>query len=234
MLFTRNFYRATAVCSVISAVTTLLLIFPPKFYGPVTSLELRIAVIENPLYQLRAWAYLLHPFMVMTAALGVATALRRIAAGTVIPGLLCFILWGFTEAAQQTLTLTAFHRWAVAYRTADMVARDTLRAQIAVYDALWDSMFLFLLIGFLIGNVLYGIATHHGHGLTRIISWLYFAAAFLTLTILSGEFHGPTLPEIISAWLYPLLQPAARFLIGVWLWRVGNANREPSSSGQLS
>ena len=233
MLFTRNFYHATAVCSCISAATTLLLIFPPKFYGPVTSLGLRIELVDHPLYQLRAWAYLLHPFMVMTAAVGVAAALRRTAAGTVVPGLLGFLLWGFTEAAQQTLTLTAFHRWAEAYRTADMAARETLRTQIAVYDALWDSMFLLLLLGFLVGNVLYGIATLHGRGLTRTISWLYFAAAFLTLTILSGELRGPTLPDIISEWLYPLLQPAARFLIGVWLWRVSDTDREPSLTGQV-
>jgi hypothetical protein len=231
MRFTRNFYRATAVCSVISSATTLLLIFLPKFYGPVTSLEVRIEVVEHPLYQLRAWAYLLHPFMVMAAALGVAAALRRTAAGLVVPGLLGFLLWGFTEAAQQTLTLTAFHRWAADYRTADMALRETLRTKIAVYDALWDSMFLLVLLGFLAGNVLYGIATLHERGLTRTISWLYFAAAFLTLTILSGELRGPTLPDIVSAWLYPLLQPAARFLIGVWLWRVSDTDREPSPSG---
>jgi hypothetical protein len=234
MSFSRNFYRATAVCSFISAATTLLLIFPPKFYGPLTSLELRIEVVEHPLYQLRAWAYLLHPFMVMAAALGVAAALRRTAAGVVVPGLLGFLLWGFTEAAQQTLTVTAFHRWAGAYRTADMAARETLRTQIAVYDALWDSMFLLLPFGFLVANVLYGIATLRGRGLTRTISWLYFAAAFLTLTIISAELRGPTLPDVVSAWLYPLLQPAARFLIGVWLWRVSDTDREPSPSGQVS
>ena len=40
-----------------------------------------------------------------------------------------------------------------------------------------------------------------------------------------------TLPDVVSAWLYPLLQPAARFLIGVWLWRVSDTDREPSLSG---
>ena len=234
MSFSRNFYRATAVCSFISAVTTLLLIFLPKFYGPLTSLELRVEAVEHPLYQLRAWAYLLHPFMVMAAALGVAAALRRTAASVAVPGLLGFLLWGFTEAAQQTLTLTAFHRWAAAYPTADMEVRETLRTQIAVYDALWDSMFLLLLFGFLFANILSGIATLHGNGLTRTISWLYFAAAFLTLTILSGELRGPTLPDIVSAWLYPLLQPPARFLVGVWLWRVSEADRVPSLGREQS
>jgi hypothetical protein len=227
MRFTQNFYRATAVCSFISAATTLLLIFLPKFYGPLTSLELRIQVVQHPLYQLRAWAYLLHPFMVMAAALGVAAALRRTAPGTVVPGLLGFLLWGFTEAAQQALTLTAFHRWAAAYRMADLAGRETLRTQIGVYDALWDSMFLLLLFGFLLANIFYGIATLHGRGLTRTISWLYFAAAFLTLTILSGELRGPTLPDVVSAWFYPLLQPVARFLVGVWLWRVSDTDSRP-------
>ncbi len=230
MSFNRKFYRAAAVCSMISAVTTLLLIFLPKFYGPTPSLEARIEVVQHPLYQLRAWAYLLHPFMVMTAALGVAVALRRTKAGIVVPGLLGFLFWGFTEAAQQALTLTVFHRWAGAWRTADTAAREALRSQIATYDALWDAMFLLLLLGFLVGNVLYGIATVRGTALTRTLSWLYFAAAFLTLTIISGELRGPTLPPLVEAWLYPLMQPAARFLIGMWLWRIEDPESPTSGS----
>ncbi|HEV3409588.1 MAG TPA: hypothetical protein VG095_04805, partial [Chthoniobacterales bacterium] len=219
MRFTPSFYRAAAVCSVLSAITTLLLIFLPKFYGPATSFEHRLALVHHPLFQLRAWAYLLHPFLVMTAALGVAAALRRIAANTVVPGFLGFLLWGFTEAAQQTLTLTVFRRWAVQFAAADAATRETLRNNIGIYDAIWDAMFLLLLFGFLAANILYALATLRGVGLTRVLSFFYFGAAFLTLIGISAELQGPTLPPLLSTWLYPLLQPAARVLIGVWLWR---------------
>lgn len=157
----------------------------------------------------------------LAAALGVAAALRR-RAGLIVPGFLGFVLWAFTEAAQQTLTLTSFHRWARAWPAADAATRETLRAQIATYDALWDAMFLLLLVGFLFGNVLYGLACLRELGLTRVLGYFYFGAAFLTLAGISGEVGGPTLPPFASTWLYPLLQPAARLLIGVWLWRASD------------
>jgi hypothetical protein len=83
-------------------------------------------------------------------------------------------------------------------------------------------MFLLLLVAFFAGNILYGIATIRERGLTRVLGFFYFAAAFITLDIISGELHGPTLPAAVGFWLYPLLQPAARFLIGVWLWRAND------------
>lgn len=203
MRFSRQFYRCAAVCSVGSAGTTLLLIFLPKFYGPATSFEHRLELIDHPLYQLRAWAYLLHPFMVLTASLGVAAALRRSASGAAVSGLLAFVLWGFTEAAQQALTLTAFHRCAAAYRTAEGAARETLRMQIATYDAVGDAMFLLLLLAFLAAKVLYGIATVRGRGLTRTLAVFYFGAAFLTSISISGELGGPTPPAFVTACSIP-------------------------------
>ncbi len=223
MRFTPTFYKTAAICSFASAITTLMLIFLPRFYGPATSFEDRLELAQHPLYQLRAWAYLLHPFLVLTAALGVAAGLRRSAPAAALAGSLGFVLWAFTEAAQQTLTLTAFRRWAAEYGTADAATRETLRSHIAIYDAVWDAMFLLLLIGFLAGNILYAIATARGAGLTRALSFFYVGAAFLTLAGISGELGGPTLPPVLSTWLYPLLQPAARATIGIWLWSASSA-----------
>lgn len=217
--FTPAFYRAAAICSFVSAVTTLMLIFLPDLYGPAPTLEARFARTENPWYLLRAWAYLVHPFFVVGAALGVAMALRHTRAGLAVAGFLGFLLWGFTEASQQTLTLVAFHRWAEAFPNADETARAMLQAQVSTYDALWDAMYLLLIIAFLIGNLFYGIAMWRGRGLTKALSLFFFAAATLTLMIISGELGGPVLPAPIGRWLYPLIQPAARVAIGVWLWR---------------
>lgn len=223
MRFSPTFYRTAAICSFASVVTTLMLIFLPRFYGPATSFEHRLELVQHPLWQLRAWAYLIHPFLVLGAALGVAAALRRVATGAAASGLVGFMLWAFTEAAQQTLTLVAFRRWAAEYRAADATVRETLRAQIGVYDAVWDAMYLLLLIAFLAGNVLYALATVRGRGLTCVLSFFYVGAALLTLAIISGELGGPTVPPVLGAWLYPALQPAARATIGLWLWRASSA-----------
>jgi hypothetical protein len=39
----------------------------------------------------------------------------------------------------------------------------------------------------------------------------------ITLVLLVPEFGGPVIGGF--AWLYPLVQPAARALVAVWLWR---------------
>jgi hypothetical protein len=223
MTFSPAFYRTAAVCSMLSAVTTLLLIALPGLHGVGPSIEARVALLDDPRYVLRAWAYLLHPFLVLGAAMGVAAALRMTAAGAALAGLLGFALWAFTEAAQQTLTLTAFHRWAAAYPTAEESVRMVLRIQIETFYVIWDAMFLLLLLAFLAGNVLFGLAMWPQRGLTRLVGGCFFAAAILTAFGISSELGGPVVPSPVDAWLYPLIQPAARTIIGIWLWRRASA-----------
>ena len=226
MTFSRRFYRAAAICSALSVITTLMLIFLPRVYGPVQGFEARMAVVDHPAYVLRSWAYLFHPLIVLVAALGIAAARRRIASASAVLGFLGFLLWSFTEAAQQALTLRTFDQWRAAWPTADESTRALLRTQIATYDAFWDAMYFLILIGFFLGNTLLGMAMWHGResarGLTRVVSLFLFAAALLTLTLLSGELKGPVLPGPLGFWVYPALQPLGRLLIAVWLWNASD------------
>lgn len=218
--FSPRFYRTAAVCSWLSVVTTLMLIFLPEWYAPASSFDARMARVHEPAYVLRSWAYLVHPFLVVMAALGVALRLRRTAASWVVPGMLCFLLWGSTEAAQQTLTLAAFDTWRTAYLAGDPAVRATMELRTALYDDLWDAMYVLLLIGFLLGNGLYAAATLPIPGLTRLLGVFYALAALLTFSLLLPEFGAPALPESLGSWLYPAVQPLARATIGGWLWLV--------------
>ena len=219
MTFSPSFYRTAALCSWLSAVTTLLLIFLPSWYLPAEGFEGRMARVHDPAYVLRSWVYLLHPFLVLMAALGVAMRMRRVAPGPVLVGSLGFLLWAFTEAAQQTLTLFAFDRWRAAYPLADEALKTQMRAQVAIYDGLWDALFVLLLLGFAIGNLLFGVALLRQGGFTRLVGGFFLAAFLLTLSILAGEVFGLSLPGPLNAWAYPAIQPLGRLLIGVWLWR---------------
>ena len=96
MQFGMKFYRAAAVCSVLSAVTTLLLIFLPDFFAPGDGYEARMARVHDPAYQLRSWVYFVHPFITMMAALAVAMRIRNFRPALAMVGLIAFILWGFT------------------------------------------------------------------------------------------------------------------------------------------
>jgi hypothetical protein len=219
MRFTSSFYRFAAICSFASAITTLGLIFLPGLLAPADDFAARMARVNDPVYQVYAWVYLVHPFLVVAAALAVSMRLRREAASLVIPGLLAFVLWGATEAGQQVLTHMAFNPWRLAWLAGDPVVRATMELRTAMYDGVWNAMYFLLLIGFFIANLLYAVALLRKRGLSRVVGALYAAAAALTLQILIVEVGGgQLLPDTVEFWVYPLIQPLARTLIGVWLW----------------
>jgi hypothetical protein len=219
MQLSARFYRIAAICSIVSAITTLCLIFLPEWYAAGEGFESRMARVNDPAYRLRAWAYLIHPFLTWTAALGIAMRIRRSSAALAIAGLAGFSVWAITEAGQQTLTLMVFDNWRAAYLAGDEAVRASMPLRTAIYDGLWDGMYFLLLIAFSIGNTMFAIAMWRGPGLARALSVLYAGAVALTLLIIVGELKGPTLPESIESWLYPAIQPLARALIGVWLWK---------------
>lgn len=219
-----RFYRVAALASFATVLTTLGLIYLPEFYAPGEGFEGRMARVNDPVYQWRAWIYLVHPFLVLTAALGVALALRTRAAVLAIVGFLGFLLWAFTEAGQQTLTLFAFDPWREAYATADAATREAIRLRTDIYDGLWNGMYVLLLIGFAIGNACYGAAFVRETGLTRVVGFFFLAASALTVALFAGEF-GFAMPEPLASWSYPAIQPLGRALIGVWLWRLASSAR---------
>jgi len=219
MRFTPSFYRLAALCSFASAVTTLGLIFLPGMLEPADDFAARMQRVNEPVYRLYAWVYFVHPFLVVTAALAVAMRLRREAASLVIPGLLAFALWGATEAGQQAMTLFAFNPWRLAWLANDPVVRASMELRTALYDGAWNAMYFLLIVGFFIANALYAVAMWRRPGLSRVVGGFYAAAALLTLQIIVVETGGgQLLPDAIEFWVYPLVQPLARTLIGVWLW----------------
>ena len=215
-----RFFRIAAMASLLSAVTTLLLIFLPDLFAPATDFEARMARVHEGAYVLRSWVYLLHPFAVFTAALGVALATWKRAPVLAIAGLAGFALWAFNEAGQQTMTLFAFDRWRAAWDTADETLRAAIRVNTLMYDGIWDGMYMLLLIGFAIGNACLGTALLTGEGLARIVGAFMLAACALTVLLFLGQIGIAPLPDAALDWAYPAIQPLGRALMGVWLWRI--------------
>jgi hypothetical protein len=215
-----RFFRVAALASLLSALTTLLLIFLPNLFEPAPDFEARMARIQEGAYVLRSWVYLLHPFLVFTAALGVALAVGKQAPVFAIAGMAGFTLWAFNEAGQQTLTLFAFDRWRVAWTGANETLREAIRVNALMYDGIWDAMYMLLLIGFAIGNACLGLALIAGGRLARAAGGFMLAACVLTVLLFLGQIGVTLLPQPVLDWAYPAIQPLGRLLIGVWLWRV--------------
>ncbi|HEX2452006.1 MAG TPA: hypothetical protein VHJ69_12725 [Gemmatimonadales bacterium] len=220
MVFTRRFFRAAAVCSFLSVGTTLLLIFLPRWIPSATDLAARMDAHGHPAYLVRSWVYFCHPFLVLVAALGVAVRAGVRSPGFAVFGFVCFMLWAFLEAAQQGLTLVAFDRlWRPAFLAADAAGREAIAARVAVYDALWDSLFFVLVIGIALGSLLYGWILVGTSGLGRVVGVLYLVIAAWSVYGMAVDWGAPPLPSVLDDWLYPVVQPVARALIGVWLWQ---------------
>jgi hypothetical protein len=229
MVFTRRFFRAAAICSFVSVATTLGLILLPNVIPPARDLAERMAAHGHPAYVIRSWVYFCHPFVVLAAALGVMVRSITRSPGTLTLGFVCFMLWAFLEAAQQGLTLVAFDRlWRPAFLSGGGAARESVAAQVAIYDALWDSLFFVLVVGYAVGSVLYGFVLLRGNGLERVIGALYLLIAAWSFHGTAVDWGAPRLPALLDAWLYPVVQPVARTLIGVWLWRAPPLDLSPA------
>lgn len=218
----------------LSVITTAMLIFLPQFFAPVADdLAGRMNRVTDPIYQLRSWAYLIHPFLVFTAALGLALACRRVAPALALGGLLGVGMWALTEAGQQMLTLFAFDDWRRAWLAGDATVRATMEMRAAIYDGIWNASFSLLLLGFAIGVGCFApMLLRLKDSLSKVLGAFVLATFLTTLSNLSGQVGGWVIPENIGFWAYPAVQLPARILLAIWLLRVarqGEPRLEPAS-----
>ena len=219
MTLSPAFYRTAAVCSWASVITTLGLIFLPRLFAPIDGFEGRMGRVHDDWYQVRAWIYLVHPFLTGTAALAICTRLRTTSPAAALVGAAGFSIWALTEAAQQCFTLFAFDAWRKAYTAGDLAIRAQMPTLTTLYDEVWDAMYVLLLIGFVIGNTALGLVFVRRRGLTRVVGAFFLCAVVLTFFYLLPELGIPASLGPLDPWIYPATQPLARLLIGVWLWK---------------
>jgi len=215
------FLRASAISWMVSAATTLGLIFLPRFVAPVSDFESHVRLVHDPAYLLRLAIGIVHPLIVLVGALGVLVLRAPHAFGSATLGFAFYLLWASVESVQQCLTLVALNwAWRATYLvTTDATTRTILRSHIDAFDALWDGLFFFLLLAFILANILFAAATRGGKGLQRIVSIFFVLGAGLGVTSLLTSFGGGRIAPGVMGVLYPAIQPAGRFLTGLWVLR---------------
>jgi hypothetical protein len=219
-LATRAFLRLAAACCAVSSLTTLGLIFLPYAFAPIADGETARRLLD-PVYMLRVWVALVHPLLVLIGAMGVFAVRAAVAPGASFTGLVFFLLWAGTEAVQQSLTLVTLNwTWRTEYlQSTTAAARDVLGQYLQAFEAVSDGLFFFILIAFIVADVAYAVATWGGDSLQRTVAVGFGLAAGLGVVSALTSFGPGVFPDALMAVLYPLIQPAARFLTGVWLWR---------------
>jgi hypothetical protein len=170
---------------------------------------------------------LLHIFVVVTSLWGVAFVKWRSATGWVGLGFLGYLLFAAAELFRTSLALFALNRdWRAGFArgNGDSGAQDVFRPLLAAWPGLNDALFFLLIVGFLLGNLFYGISfLSAAGGLDRLLAILLLIWAGLGCYTLLAQYSGvvslPALPDW-TAWTY---QPLLRLLLGIWLWNAVRA-----------
>jgi hypothetical protein len=221
VLLSRRFIQIAGICFAISAVTTLGLIFLPRFFPEATDAASRARLILSLPYVTRRYVALFHPLIVLTGALGVIAVRFEAAAGSVVPGFVFYLMWAMTEGIQQALTLVALDwTWRPQYlAAANDPQRALLQQHMDGFDALSDGLFFFLLIAFILANGLYALAVWGGPLLQRVVAVAFGVSTALGVISLLTSYGGEIVSPGLMAVAYPALGPAGRLLTGIWLVR---------------
>ncbi len=216
----RPFLRLTAFCAFATAVTTLLLWLLPRLYTAPVGFEASVLLHQNPFYMARLWVNFFHLPLALMGYFGLMVVLFRRQALKAAFGLLWFLVWGIVEMVGIAVNIFAVnYNWRASYAAADGAARPMLQQNIQAFAAVWDSAFFVLLVAFLLGSLFFAWATAKGTGLEKALSWLLWLAVPLTLLIILSNYAGQQWAGSITAYVYPVLQPVSRFVLGLFLWR---------------
>jgi small-conductance mechanosensitive channel len=213
--------RGAAVCAMLTAFTTAVLIGVPYLLPAADTVDASMRRAFNPLYLFRLVVGIGHPLLVLVGALGVAVLTWQRAPGRTVVGVVFFVLWTFAEAVEQALLLITMNlRWRREYlATRDPNRQAVLQAHVEGVDAITDGFFFVILVAFIVANALFAWALlGSGHRRDRLPGACFVIGTALGVISLSQTL-GSDVGGAAMDLLYPLLQPAARFIVGMWLWR---------------
>jgi len=224
--------RAAALAGAASALTTLALILLPRLIEPATTMEARAARFGDTLYRSYLLVHALHPLLALAAACAVAQWCRRHSPLLAVLAIGGFSAWAMAEALQQCMSWVAYQRLALAWPGADAARRADWAAVWTAYQVVWDALYLFLVVGFLVGNTALMAALLRGPAGQRWPALAFAGAALLTLDIVAAELGaGSLLSGAAGMWAYLAIQPAARLAVALWLWqRAADAAAPPRNA----
>jgi hypothetical protein len=218
-MFSRNFFRFAAVCALLSAFTTLGVHLLPLLH-PAPTFEEQLQLSNNPIYKFRLWVVFIHIMFVLASMWGIAAAKYRTAAGWIGLGLGGYWIFGLAEFFRVSFVLNAVNGWRTRYlNESDPQVREFLKENLMSWPQINEALFFLLVIGFLLGNIFYAIATRKGIGLEKWVSNLLFLWAVIGFLTLLHEYLGQTWANFLPEFVSYTYQPLVRTIIGVWLWK---------------
>jgi hypothetical protein len=217
-----SFVKAAAVCAVLSGLTTFAVHLVPLAWAGATSFDQLVALRLNSLYLARLWMVYLHLFFVIMSMSGIALIKSRASPGPIVVGLIGYVLFVFIESSRVSLALFAVNAsWRAAYATAgDEATRSAMRTLLLGWPGINDALFVLFVLGFSTGNLFYSIATWKSVGMEKTVSVALLIWAVVGFYGIARGYAGASWLWHLPEWLDYTFQPAVRFLIGAWLWKM--------------
>jgi hypothetical protein len=221
-----RFIRFGAICSVLLAATTFLLWLLPRFVEPAATFEARLALADNPFHMGRLWVNFIHMFFALGACLAIHAVLREKARGFAALGMSIFFIWVLVELLALSINIFGVNMmWRAGYAAATPEQQAIYKTLLTWWPGAWDGLYFLLGLAYLLGSLVFGSLAVVQKGFTRLVGALILLGAPISAGFLIGGYGGPAWPETIAGAIYPVVQPLARLITGVWLWKMAPAAR---------
>ncbi len=217
----RSFLVAAAICAFLSAFTTLILISidVPRD----GSIFEQAHLAQDTTYLFRTWTYFFHPHVTLVSMIGLFLTQHRKHPGVAITAMIFFMFWAFAEALQQAFTLDALNQYwrPMLLNNDDPTAQQTAVHLVTGFRGIYDSFYFLLLFAYGIGSLLMGLLLVRAPNLSRFIGavMIYFGVLSL-VSFFSYYTPWQSAASFVAwnyQWIYPVLQPLTRALLGWFL-----------------
>jgi hypothetical protein len=221
------FMKVASVCAILTALTTIAVHWLPDLWSNATTFDSRVQLRHNAIYMGRFWIVLIHCALVVISMAAVPCLLSGAPRLIAMFGLGSYVTFAFVEMLRTSLSIFAVNRaWRAGYEASgDDIQKGAFRAALDAFGGVNDSLFFLFFAAFTVGLFCYGFALLSKSGIDRGIGFLFLVWAILNLPGLIGAIAGNETLGARFDWVGRYFQPAARFLIGLWLWNASTPLR---------
>ena len=162
----RTFLRIAGACGLVAGLATFLLWLLPWFYGDPATLEARLALHDNSLYQLRLWVSFLNVFFVVLASWGLTHYKWSSAPARASTGMLFLFFYAVAELLGRSIMIFVREQlWTAQLEGAPTPETSAgLLQAITRFDEIFGGLYVLLLICFFVSSLCFASATSGGAG----------------------------------------------------------------------
>ena len=221
------FMKVASICAILTAVTTVAVHWLPDLWSNATTFDSQVQLRHNTIYMGRLWIVLIHCVLVVISMAAIPLLLSGSSRLVAMFGFGSYVLFAFVEILRTSLSIFAVNRaWRAGYETSgDEIQRRAFRSALDTFGGINDALFFLFFTAFTVGLFCYGFALLSKSGLDQRVGFLFLFWGLLNLPGLIGVIVGNEALGAPFDWVGRYFQPAARFLIGAWLWNISTRFR---------